>query len=100
MNRQLEVVLNRFNSRHGDIDEESATKALGRPITWRIPNAYSAARAAEDSGVPLAMGDSPITRAFVQMAKAACGKPLTPETKGNGLFSFFNPKALAPPVRT
>jgi pilus assembly protein CpaE len=96
MNRQLEVVLNRFNSRHGDIDEASATKALGRPITWRIPNAYAAARAAEDSGVPLAMADSPITRTFVQMAKAACGKPLDAGVKAGGLFGFFNSKALAP----
>ena len=44
--RKLEVVLNRFNSRHGEIDENSATKALGRPVNWRIPNAYAAARAA------------------------------------------------------
>ena len=89
--RRLEVVLNRFNSRHGSIDEKSATKALGRPINWRIPNGYAAARAAQDSGVPLAMENSPITRALVQMAKAACGKPLSTEKeagKGLQLFRF------------
>jgi pilus assembly protein CpaE len=99
MNRQLEVVLNRFNSRHGGIDEQSATKALGRPISWRIPNAYEAARAAEDSGVPLALTDSPVTRAFAQMARAACGKPLDAGTKSGGMFSFFNSKAPPAPVR-
>jgi len=69
--RNLEVVLNRFNSHHTDIDERSVTKAMTRPIDWKIPNGYAAARAAEDTGVPLAMGDSPITRVLVQMARAA-----------------------------
>jgi len=96
--RQLEVVLNRFNSRHGEIDENSATKALGRPVNWRVPNGDAVARAAEDSGVPLAMKDSPITRALVQMAKAACGKPLTPSKKAAKGFSFFGSRALSTPV--
>ena len=64
-NRRLEVILNRFNSRHGDIDEHSATKALGRPVNWKIPNGYAAARAAQDNGVPLAMENSPITRVLL-----------------------------------
>jgi pilus assembly protein CpaE len=87
--RNLEVVLNRFNSRNGNIDEKSATKALARPVNWRIPNCYEAARAAEDNGVPLAMEDSPITRALEQMARSACGKPLKAAAKRGrnpGLF--------------
>jgi pilus assembly protein CpaE len=75
--RHLEVVANRFNSRHGKIDEASATRALTQPISWRIPNTYAEVRAAQDRGVPLAMEDSPYTRVVVQMAKAACGSPLT-----------------------
>jgi pilus assembly protein CpaE len=98
-NRNLEVVLNRFNSRHADIDEKSAMNALGRTINWRIPNAYAAARAAEDSGIPLAMADSPITRALTEMAKSASGKPLTPEKKTNNLFGFFRSKAEREPSR-
>jgi pilus assembly protein CpaE len=95
--RGLEVVLNRFNSRHGGIDENSATKALARPVNWRIPNSYAAARAAQDSGVPLAMEDSPITRALTQMAKAACGKPLSIEKSVSKKFSFFS--STAPSVQ-
>jgi pilus assembly protein CpaE len=98
--RSLEVVLNRFNARHGEIDENSATKALARPINWRIPNAYAAARTAEDSGVPLAMADSPITRALVQMARAACGKPLHPEKKASVGFGFFGSRALPAQAET
>ena len=99
--RGLEIVLNRFNSRHGSINENSVTKALARPINWKIPNAYEAARAAEDSGVPLAMEDSPITRVLAQMAKAACGKPFSVEKKSGGMFGgLFGSKALSAPAQT
>jgi pilus assembly protein CpaE len=92
--RRLEVVLNRFNSRQGDIDENSVIKTLARPVNWRIPNGYSAAQAAQNSGIPLAMSDSAITRALRQMAKAACGKPLGPEKKSGRGFTFFGSKAM------
>src|SRR6202034_887100 len=87
--RGLEVIVNRFSSRHDGIDEKSATKAMGRPINWRIPNNYAAARTAQDSGVPLAMENSPISRALVQIAKAACGKPLSTQKEAGKGLSFF-----------
>jgi pilus assembly protein CpaE len=90
--RDVEIVLNRFDSRHGAVNERSATKTLARPVNWKIPNSYEAARAAEDSGVPLAMEDSPIRRVLVEMARSTCGKPLTPEKKAGKKFSFFPPK--------
>lgn len=99
-NRGLEVVVNRFNSRHGDIDESSAAKALGRPVNWRIPNGYAAARSAQDNGVPLAMESSPITKVVVQMARAACGKPVAAEKKTGAGFSFFGSKSLTETVET
>lgn len=98
--RGLEVIINRFNSRNGDIDENNATKALGRPINWRIPNCFAEARAAQDTGVPLAMANSPITRVLSQMAKSACGKPFTsvaPTRKG---FSFFGSMLAREPVQS
>jgi len=96
----LEIILNRFNSRLGDIDESSASKALARPINWRIPNNYAAARAAQNTGIPLAMGDSPIARILVQMAKVTCGKPLSTEKKVGRGFSLFRSRALPAPVET
>ncbi len=98
--RRLEVVVNRFNSRHGDIDENSAVKAMGRPVNWRIPNGYAAARAAQDNGVPLATESSPITKALVQMARAACGKPPVIQKKTGNSFSFFGSKGMTEPVET
>jgi pilus assembly protein CpaE len=96
--RRTDVVVNRFNSRNGDIDEASAVKAIGRPISWRIPNAYAAARSAQDNGVPLALQNSPITKTLVQMARVACGKPVRTEKKSGGAFSFFGSKTLAETV--
>ena len=99
-NRTLEVVMNRFASRHGGIDENSATKAIGRPINWRIPNSYAAARTAQDSGVPLAMENSAITRTLMQMAKTACGKPLNSKQEPRKGLNFFRSRALPTPVET
>ena len=72
--RGLEVVLNRFNSRKVEIDEESTTKALSRPVDWNIPNDYMAVRGAQNLGTSLMMQDTPISRAVRQMARGACDK--------------------------
>jgi pilus assembly protein CpaE len=92
--RHLQVVANRFNARHGNIDGDSATNALTRPVDWKIPNAYTAVRTAQDSGVPIAVNDSPYTRAVAQMAKAACGKPLTAAKKVSQGFNLFGLRGL------
>jgi pilus assembly protein CpaE len=91
--RNLEVVLNKFDSPAGDIDEARAIKAIGRPIDWRIPDGRQAAWKARDTGVPLAMEKSPVPVALAQMAKAACGKPLG-EEKSSGLLHFFDFRAM------
>jgi len=87
--RHLQVVANRFNSRYGKIDENSATKALTQPVSWRLLNANAAVRAAQDSGVPLATEDSAATRVFTQMARAACGKSLLGTKNVSQGFNFF-----------
>lgn len=68
----LELVLNRYNSRTVEIDEESALKALSRPVDWKIPNDYTSVRGAQNLGVPLVTMDTAIARAITQMANAAC----------------------------
>jgi pilus assembly protein CpaE len=95
-----EVIINRANSRTGEIDEKSALKAIGRPVNWRIPNSYAIARSAQDTGNPLALEDSPITRVLTQMARAACGKPATAAGKRGSGFSFFGSTAGAKVVET
>jgi pilus assembly protein CpaE len=86
----VEVLLNRFNSREIEIDENSATKALARPVDWKIPNDFQSVRTAENTGVPLAMKDSPISRVMHKMAIQAAGKPLHVAKKSRTLLGLFH----------
>jgi pilus assembly protein CpaE len=78
---KVEVVLNRFAARTLTIDEASITKALTVPIAWKVPGDFPAARNAQNTATPLALEDSPISRAIKQMTKAASGAHETPEKK-------------------
>jgi pilus assembly protein CpaE len=83
----LQIVLNRYVSRALGFDEEHITKALTRPAQWRIPDDYPAARRTQNTAIPLALEDSPISRAIRQMARSACGLTETHEKKKRfGLF--------------
>lgn len=88
-NPHVEVVINRFNSRETEIDEDSATKALGRPVDWRIPNDFQAVRSAENTGVPVAMKDSAISRVMHKMAINAAGRTVQPAKKSKTLLGLF-----------
>jgi len=81
-------VVNPFNGKEFGIDENSTTKALGRPVDWKIPNDFPSVRRAENTGVPLAMKDSPISRVMNKMALSICGTPL-PEKKSKSLLGLF-----------
>jgi pilus assembly protein CpaE len=82
---QIEVVLNRFDSRLNyrslGIDEATIAKALTIPISWKVPGDYVAAQSAQNQATPLALGDSPISQAIKQIARAASGAVETPEKK-------------------
>lgn len=84
---QLEIVLNRFLPKSLGIDEENITKALTRPVQWKIPSDYLAARKAQNTATPLALEDSPISQVIRQMARTAGGLPPAPERKKKfGIF--------------
>jgi len=85
--RRVEVVLNRFDPRRVEIDEERIAKALARPLQWKVPNDFTSARRSQNTGVPLVLEDSPVSRALYHMARAACGKSSDAEKKKRfGLF--------------
>ena len=96
---KLEIVLNRFESRSMGVSEDQITKALTRPVQWKIPNDYNVVRRMQTTAIPLALEDSPISRLIRQMARTACGLPAMPEKKGGfSLKSFsrgFSAKASA-----
>lgn len=86
---KLQIVLNRFTPRSLVIDEESITKALTLPPTWKVPSDYPVVRQAQNSATPFALGDSSIANIIRQMARTACGLSAVPEKKkrfGLGLF--------------
>jgi pilus assembly protein CpaE len=86
--RTLEIVLNRFTPRSLSIDEENITKALTKPVNWKVPNDYPAVRRAQDTATPLALADSPISRVIRQMARTACNwSPPKDKKKRFSLFS-------------
>ncbi|HEY1208531.1 MAG TPA: AAA family ATPase [Terracidiphilus sp.] len=84
---KLEIVINRFDPYNKEIDEAHITKALSRPVTWKIPNNYAAVRRMQNTATLLIEEDSQISRAIQRMSRSICGKPSAPEKKKK--FSFF-----------
>jgi pilus assembly protein CpaE len=85
---RLEIVLNRFQSSSSGIDEEDITRALTRRVQWKVPEDVATVRKMQNAATPLALSDSPISRAIRQMARTACGLSEEPEKKKRiiGLF--------------
>lgn len=84
---RLEIVLNRYVPSSVGIDEENITKALTRPVTWKVPSDYRAVQRAQNTATPLAQGDSPVAEIIRQMARTACGLPAVPDKRKK--FSLF-----------
>jgi pilus assembly protein CpaE len=85
--RKLEVVLNRFAARSGEIDDASIVKALTKPPKWKIPSDYRAVRAAQNTATALISNDGPVTRVLTAMAREASGKALAESRKR--IFGLF-----------
>jgi Flp pilus assembly CpaE family ATPase len=84
---KLSIVINRYDPRNREIDDEHVTKALTRPPEWKIPNNYAAVRRMQNTAIPLIQEDSEISRAIRQMTRAVSGQPTVPEKRKG--FSFF-----------
>ncbi len=85
---KLEIVLNRFMPSSLGIDEEHITRALTRRAQWKVPEDAATVRKMQNTATPLALTDSPVSKAIRQMARAACGMTAEPEKKKRiiGLF--------------
>jgi len=83
---QVELVLNRFDARKVEFDDERLTKAVGIAPKWKVPNDYAAVRRSSNTGTPLISEKSPISQVLHQMARAACGKPPGGSSKKFSLF--------------
>lgn len=79
-NSNLEIVINRFDSRfHETENEDVVVKALGKPVRWKIPNDQSAARGLQSGDTGQA--ETRIARISLEMASSITGRPLPREIK-------------------
>jgi pilus assembly protein CpaE len=84
---QIELVLNRYEARKVEFDDERLAKAVGVAPKWRVPNDYAAVRRAANTGIPVLEEKSAVAGVMYQMARAACGKiPENEKKKGFRLF--------------
>jgi pilus assembly protein CpaE len=86
-NDRIELVVNRYDPRKVEFDDQSLAKVLGIAPKWKIPNDFGAAYRTSNSGTPLIEEKSPAANALRILARAASGKPLYPEKKKG--FSLF-----------
>ena len=84
---RVQVVLNRFDPRKDEIDEERIAKAVGVTAQWKVPSDYAGVRRSQNLGEPLVGENSAIARVVHQMARAACGKAV--EGEGKRRFTLF-----------
>jgi pilus assembly protein CpaE len=86
---KLQIVINRYMQQTLLFDDKAIEKALTRAIDWRVPDDYATARRTQNAATPLAMEDSPISRAIRRMARKACGLPeVDSKGQGAGLFGW------------
>jgi pilus assembly protein CpaE len=86
---KLQIVVNRYMQQTLLFDDKAIEKALTRSIDWKVPDDYATARRTQNAATPLAMEDSPISRAIRRMARKACGLPEVENKKsGFGLFGW------------
>lgn len=84
---QVELVLNRFDGRKVEFDEERLSKTIGITPKWKVPNDFAALRRACNTATPVISEKSPVSQVLQQMARAACGKG--PEGSRKKKFSLF-----------
>lgn len=92
----VHVVLNR-HSKKGPLNDERIEKALGRPISWKVPNSYNEVIRAINAGAPIAPGNKSDFAAAIhgwaeELASNSNDKATTAATaaSGNGLRSLFS----------
>jgi pilus assembly protein CpaE len=77
----IELVLNRYEPRKVEFDDDRLAKAVGIAPKWRVPNDYNAVRRAANTGNPVLEEKTPVANVIYQMARAACGKMQESEKK-------------------
>ncbi|HKF49492.1 MAG TPA: AAA family ATPase [Terracidiphilus sp.] len=86
---KVEIVMNCYSPTTLGMDEEHIKRALTREVQWRIPEDRNTVREMQSTATPLAMNDSPVSRAIRKMARTACGITGEPEKKKKSFLGLF-----------
>ena len=84
---KVEIIINRFDSQSGEIEEHQIRKALTQPISWKIPNDYAAVRRTHNLGTPINREDAHISRTLRAMGESICG--VAPAARPKKRFGIF-----------
>jgi pilus assembly protein CpaE len=79
--RPIEVVVNRFDPRRTEFNDERVSKAVGQSPKWKIPNDFGAVHHSVNTGSPLILDKSPVSHVLKAMARAATGRPVLEEKR-------------------
>ena len=82
----VELVVNRFEGRRAQFDDEQMARTIGIAPKWKVPNDFGAARRAADTGSPVIGEKGAIADSLRRMARAASGKPVDGGRKKGNLF--------------
>ena len=97
---KLEVVINRFEPSFLGVTEEVITKAISRPVRWKIPDDYDATRQMQNSSGSISLADSPISRLILEMASSVTGVPVPQEKSKKGFSLKGLGKSITPKTAT
>jgi Flp pilus assembly CpaE family ATPase len=97
---KLEVVINRFEASFLGVTEDLITKALSRPVRWKIPDDYDATRQMQNSSTSLALADSRISRLILEMASSVTGQPVSAQEKKKGFSLKGLSKSITEKIST
>ena len=99
----VEIVLNRFQSKTIGISEEQINSALTRPVKWKIPNDHAVMLKMQNDGSPLILSDAPIAKTICEMAQSVTGEDSSTPVEKNrkGILGIFsgNAKRAVPVFR-
>jgi Flp pilus assembly CpaE family ATPase len=95
-NPNLEIVINRFEPRSsGGGNEDVITKALGKPLRWKIPDDEDATRKLQNSDTRPSRVETPLSRVCLEMARSIASRPVSTEAKkdpGRPTYGRGNPE--------
>lgn len=86
LGNRVECVLNKWDARKVEIDDNRIGRALTKAPAWKIPADTESVRRAENEATTLVDGNSPAGRMLLDMARKACGKRAPDKKRRFGLF--------------